>query len=71
MATPQKKSTDGSNDGLSWRELERVLDMAELEEFTTLSRDTIVRRHADKVVRLSPRRLGMKLRNALLIVNGK
>jgi hypothetical protein len=71
MATPQKKSTDGPSDGPTWRELERVLDMAELEEFTSLSRDTIARRHADKIVRLSPRRLGMKLRNALAIVNGK
>lgn len=41
-----------------------------VEEITSLSADTIKREHADKVVHLSERRLGMKLRHALAIAGG-
>jgi hypothetical protein len=52
-------------------ELERVLSMAEVAKFTTLSEDTIERRYAQWIVRLSPRRRGMKLKHVLAIVGGK
>jgi hypothetical protein len=54
----------------SWLELERVLPLEEVARITDLSRDTLRRHHADKIVKLSPRRCGMKLRNALSIANG-
>jgi hypothetical protein len=55
----------------TWLELERVLELPEVEEITSLSVDSIKRHHKDKLVNLSPRRLGMKLRNALAIANGE
>lgn len=55
----------------TWLELERILELPEVEEITSLSVDSIKRHHRDKLVSLSPRRLGMKLRNALAIANGE
>ena len=55
----------------TWLELERILELPEVEEITSLSVDSIKRHHRDKLVNLSPRRLGMKLRNALAIANGE
>ena len=60
--------TETSN--LSPLELERVLPMAEVCAFTTLSEDTLERRYGHLIVRLSPRRRGMKVRNILAIANG-
>jgi hypothetical protein len=55
----------------SWLELERVIPLVEVEDITNLSRDSLDRHHRDKYVRLSPRRIGMKMRNVLAIANGK
>ena len=55
----------------SWLELERVVPLPEVEKFTGLSRDSLQRHHRDKIVHLSPRRVGMKLRSALAIANGE
>lgn len=55
----------------TWLELESVKLMAEAEQITTLSADTIKRRYPDWVVRLSPRREGIKLRHILQIAGGK
>jgi hypothetical protein len=52
-------------------ELERVCPLSEVEQLTSLSADTLKRRHKDKIVYLSPRRLGMKVRNVLAINNGE
>jgi hypothetical protein len=54
-----------------WLELERVLPMSEVEEITSLSIDSINRHHKEKVVELSPRRRGMKLKDALAIARGE
>jgi hypothetical protein len=48
-------------------ELERILTLQEAIELSRLSRDTIKRRHSKKLIRLSPRRLGMRLRDALML----
>jgi hypothetical protein len=48
-------------------ELERILSLQEAETITTLSPDSWKRHHADKIVRLSPRRLGVRLRDALML----
>jgi hypothetical protein len=53
-----------------WVELERVLPINEACRITNLSRDGLQRHHRDKIVRLSPRRVGMKLRDVLAIASG-
>ena len=55
----------------SWLELESVKPLPEVEKITSLSTDTLKRHHPDKIVKLSPRREGMKLRHALAIANGE
>jgi hypothetical protein len=55
---------------LKWIELERVVPIAEAERITSLSRDGLQRHHRDKIVRLSPRRVGMRLRDVLAIASG-
>ena len=63
-------SNDFSGKLPSWIELESVQRMAVVEEITSLSADTIRRKYAEYIVKLSPRRDGMKLRDALRIANG-
>jgi hypothetical protein len=60
-----------ATDQPTWLELERVLPLPEAARLTNLSDDTLRRRHADKIVQLSPRRIGMKVRDALAIGSGK
>jgi hypothetical protein len=55
----------------SWLELERIVLLEEAERITTLSPDTLKRRYAPCIVRLSPRRVGMKLRHVLAIASGE
>jgi hypothetical protein len=55
----------------TWLELESIrLLRPDVEEITSLPPDTIMRRYPHLVVKLSARRVGMKLRNALAIANG-
>ena len=49
------------------RELDRILPLEQAAEVSSLSADTLKRRHLDKLIRLSPRRLGMRLRDALML----
>ena len=63
-------SDDFSGKLPSWIELESVQRMAVVEEITSLSADTIRRKYAEYIVKLSPRRDGMKLKHALAIANG-
>jgi hypothetical protein len=53
----------------SWLELESVLAPPRVEAITSLSWETIQRRYRDKVIDLSPRRRGMKLRDVLAITS--
>jgi hypothetical protein len=48
-------------------ELRKIIPLAQVTELTTLSEDSLKRHHADKIKRLSPRRLGMRLGDALAI----
>src|SRR5262245_19998374 len=64
---PGATSARGPPDEPSWIELQRVAPLAEASRLSGLSIDTLKRRHADKIVRLSPRRLGMRVKDALLI----
>jgi hypothetical protein len=55
----------------SWLELESIKLMSEAERITTLSPETIKRRYPDRVVKLSRKREGMKLRDILRITRGE
>src|SRR5262245_5917966 len=54
----------------SWIELESVQRMPVVEKITGLSGDTIRRTYPQFVIKLSARRDGMQLKNALAIANG-
>ena len=54
----------------SWLELESVKKMPVVEEITSLSADNLRRNYPYYVVKLSPKRDGMKLRHALAIASG-
>jgi hypothetical protein len=49
------------------QELRKILPLEQAAEITNLSPDTLKRRHATLILRLSPRRLGMRLADALAI----
>jgi hypothetical protein len=46
-------------------ELERIAPLSEAARLAGVSKDTLQRHHADKILKLSPRRLGMRVRDAL------
>jgi hypothetical protein len=48
-------------------ELDRVVSLQQAARLMGVSPDTIRRRHSEKILRLSPRRQGMRLRDALLL----
>jgi hypothetical protein len=52
-------------------ELLRIAQMAEAEHLSGLSEDTLLRHHGDKVHKLSPRRNGMRVIDALMLRNSK
>ena len=66
---PDDKASKEPKQGppLSAFELERVISLAEATELTGLSRDSLQRHYAHLIRRLSPRRVGMKLRDAISI----
>lgn len=46
-------------------ELERIVSLEEASRLSSESVDTILRNHRDKVIQLSPRRLGMRVKHVL------
>jgi hypothetical protein len=48
-------------------ELKRIVTLQKAEEVSSLSVDSLKRHHRDKLVELSPRRLGMRLGDALML----
>jgi hypothetical protein len=52
-------------------ELERVVGLGQVSALSGLSVDTIKRNHPDKIMQLSKRRKGMKLKHALNLNLGK
>ena len=48
-------------------ELLRIVEMEEAARLSSLSADTLVREHADKIVKLSARRNGMRVVHALML----
>jgi hypothetical protein len=50
-----------------WVELERIVTLREASELTSLSLDSLHRHHGDKIIKLTPRRDGMKLKDVLAL----
>ena len=48
-------------------ELDRIISLQAAEKASSLSVDSWKRHHRDKLVKLSPRRYGVRLRDALMI----
>jgi hypothetical protein len=77
VASADDRSAAGENlSGPFWAlrpptafELDRMLTLDEVAEFRGLSKDGIRRHYAHLIRRLSPRRVGMSLRDALTIGN--
>lgn len=64
-------SASDTQGGLGPQELQRIVDLKEAARLSGLSRDTLKRRHIDKIIRLSPRRVGMRVRDALMLGSGR
>jgi predicted DNA-binding transcriptional regulator AlpA len=45
--------------------LKRIASLKEVQQLTGLSRDTIKHNYRDKLIQLSPRRIGMRIEDAL------
>jgi hypothetical protein len=56
-----------STDHLPLIERLRIISMAEAARLSGISEDGLRRHHAEKLIRMSPRRLGMRLADALMI----
>jgi hypothetical protein len=67
MATIRPEITGRSASKPTWIELQRIISLSEAAQLSGISIDTIKRRHADKIIELSPRRRGMRMRNALML----
>jgi hypothetical protein len=51
----------------SWLELQRIVTLVEGARLAGVSLDTLKRRHGDKIIKLSPRRRGIRVGDALLL----
>jgi hypothetical protein len=47
--------------------LKRIIPLREAADLCGVSEDTLRRNHADKCIQVSPRRLGMRLGDALML----
>jgi hypothetical protein len=50
-------------------ELERIISLQEAADLRGCSVDSIKRNHGDKIIAISPRRRGMRLRHALMLTD--
>jgi hypothetical protein len=48
-------------------ELDRIVSIPQASKLSNLSEDTLRRKYADKIIQLSPRRQGMRVRHALML----
>jgi hypothetical protein len=63
-------TTETENKPPNWLAMESIVPIENVTKITSLSRDTISRRYPHLVKRLSPRRKGMRLSDALAIARG-
>jgi hypothetical protein len=52
-------------------QLMRIVSIRQAAELAGIGVRTMLRSHADKIVRISPGRIGMRVRDALMIAEGK
>jgi hypothetical protein len=52
-------------------ELQRIVSLSEAARLSGLSKDGLQRHYPDKILQLSPRRLGMRVVDALLLAADK
>jgi predicted DNA-binding transcriptional regulator AlpA len=62
-----KEEDDDDKKPLDTLEPMRVVPLSRVAAFLGIHERTIYRNHADKIIRISPRRLGMRVRDALAI----
>ncbi len=55
------------DDRRSWLELQRIAPLSEAAELSGVSEDSLKRNHRDKIIQLGPRRLGMRVKHALML----
>lgn len=48
-------------------ELDQIITLQQSEQVNTLSPESVKRHYPDKIVKLGPRRLGIRLRNSLML----
>jgi hypothetical protein len=72
MPAPRSQTTaaEERDRPLTALELERIVPLDEVTRLTSLSADGLRRHHSHLIRQLSPRRVGMKLRDALAIGSG-
>jgi len=51
----------------AWMEMERVIGLEEASKLSNLSKDSLKRHYASKIIKLSPKRHGMRVRDALML----
>jgi hypothetical protein len=49
--------------------LDQIIPLQEAHKLSGLSPDSWKRNHAEKIIKLSPRRVGIRLRDALMLVD--
>lgn len=64
----RKENETPARDGLSAIERERIVSLPEAARLRGCSIDTLKRNDANKIIRLSPRRVGMRVRDALNLI---
>ena len=56
-----------SSDRLSPLELARIAPLPEASKLAGVSEDSLKRNHREKIIQVGPRRLGMRVRDALML----
>jgi hypothetical protein len=64
----RNENENPAGSGLSAIELERIITLNEASRLSSQSVDTLRRRHRDKIIQLSLRRQGMRVKHALMLV---
>jgi hypothetical protein len=52
---------------MEWLELQRIVSLQEAARLAGCSQDTLRRNHRDKIVKVSDRRQGMRIKDALML----
>ena len=64
---PELDRKTGDSPELSAVEFHRIITLSKAAELSSLSEDTIKRRYPEKLIKLSPRRIGMRIGDALML----